>query len=570
MIECEIIHAFLDASPQYVAISYAWGYIGHTRQIQLEGTIIPVAVSLYGALEALRQSSEATLVWADALCIDQQNRIERTQQVQLMTSIYTKAQSVSIWLGPEDEEDDISLAIDLLRSVAGQADSSEQTRDIISSSMRTLDFSPVVSLFERDYWRRLWVVQEVFHARDITVYCGSTRLPWSVYKQASRTFREYKAELDSYLPQDSNDGSGSISRNQFTYSQALVYQGPGSLPDLRAVMSPGEVSLLEVLRICRRKLATDPRDKVFGILGVLPEEVRQEFVADYSLSVKDVYTNVVSYLIKSTGRLDVICNAIQFPLHTSTANLPSYVPDWSHIPWTSALGHYGFSAAGTTKAKCKFLDERRNKLEVSAIYLDTIHNHGIAVGTLCILDHFLMAFLHWRALLLASHDAGEEEEHSFKTQGDFYRTLCLDKVPTAWDKLGMWPTVCDFVFASLIRDQLPHLPLDQELRHCLDAKVDVEPDARGQFVQDNFGRHMMGRCLCLTKEGHIGMGSGFMTPGDVVVVPLGCYTPILLRPEGRHGEYRLVGDVYINEYMRGKAVEQWMSGERELKEYVLH
>jgi hypothetical protein len=61
-----------------------------------------------------------------------------------------------------------------------------------------------------------------------------------------------------------------------------------------------------------------------------------------------------------------------------------------------------------------------------------------------------------------------------------------------------------------------------------------------------------------------------MLPGDVVVVPLGCSTPVLLRLEGTRCEYRFVGDVYINGYMNGRAVEEWNDGKRELRKYVLH
>lgn len=64
----------------------------------------------------------------------------------------------------------------------------------------------------------------------------------------------------------------------------------------------------------------------------------------------------------------------------------------------------------------------------------------------------------------------------------------------------------------------------------------------------------------------MGLGTGFMTAGDIVVVPLGCSTPIILRPEGRNGEYRFVGDVYIHTYMHGKAIEEG----RLKQKYVLH
>ena len=95
-------------------------------------------------------------------------------------------------------------------------------------------------------------------------------------------------------------------------------------------------------------------------------------------------------------------------------------------------------------------------------------------------------------------------------------------------------------------------------------------EASRQFLQKHFGDMMMGRCFCMTEGKLIGMGSSFMLPGDIVVVPLGCSTPVLLRLEGPRGEYRFVGDVYIHGYMRGKAVDQWKYGNREVRKYVLH
>ncbi|KAE9365758.1 hypothetical protein N431DRAFT_429984 [Stipitochalara longipes BDJ] len=565
MIKCEIIHYSLEEPPQYVAVSYAWGDAGDTRNIALEGSLVPIAVSLYGALEALRQKVSSVLVWVDALCIDQQNTNERTQQVRLMTNIYSAAESVAVWLGPED--DDSELAMDLLRKVASEADNQEKISRLISSPTAQRELGAVVSLFERDYWRRLWVVQEIFNATSITVYCGSTKLSWTVYQRASQVFNQHRGDLDYYFPAGRRDRRRST---QFSYSQALVYQGPGSLPDLESYMEMGEGSLLEVLRACRRKLTSDVRDKLFGILGVLPIEVRKEFPADYSLSTKEVYTEIVDYLLKTTERLDVICDAIHFPIHTGSANLPSFVPDWSHIPQTAAIGHkYNFSASGPTKVDCKFVDERLNKLEISAIYLGKISVTGMAVGTLCTSSDYLMAFLHWRAVLLGCLE-NENDDKSQLAQEDFCKTLCLGQIPDEFNTLKQWMTACYHVFASLLRDRLPHLPLDRKLQEYADANVNIKPRARRQFLQKHFGDRMMGRCFCRTEGDRIGMGSGFMLVGDIVVVPLGCSTPILLRKEGTRGEYRFVGDVYINRYMHGRAVDDWESGRKNLAKYVLH
>lgn len=66
------------------------------------------------------------------------------------------------------------------------------------------------------------------------------------------------------------------------------------------------------------------------------------------------------------------------------------------------------------------------------------------------------------------------------------------------------------------------------------------------------------------------MGIGSMLLGDIVVVSLGCSTPVILRPEGTRGEYRFIGDVYIHGYMNGRAVDEWKNNKREMRKYVLH
>ncbi|KAF2650853.1 hypothetical protein K491DRAFT_720384 [Lophiostoma macrostomum CBS 122681] len=571
-IKCEILHASLVNPPQYTAVSYAWGDADEKRKIVLEGATIPVAVSLHGALNAIRDKRDSVLVWIDALCIDQQNRDERTQQVQLMTDIYTKADSVALWLGQEADES--HLAVNMLQEVAANARSSGKLTSLIASSYGKPDLGAVVSLFERDYWRRLWVVQEVFNAKDINVYCGSSVLHWSIYTEASHAFWRHKGDIDHYFPRGASQGkSQQVSMNQFTYSQVLGYQGPSSLPDVGSLMGLGEEALLEVMCACRRKLTFDARDKVFGIIGVLSQEIRSEFPVDYNLSVKEVYINVVDYMLSTTERLDIICESIHFPLHTSSVDLPSWVPDWFHIPETTALGRlYAFKASGTTKAAYRFFDERR-KLEISAVYIDTITTHGIAVGTLCTVSDYLMAFLHWRALLLGSYEP-ESDGDDHESQDAFCRTLSLDEVPTGWERSNDWLTACYHVFASLIRERLPRLPLDRELKQYVaedvGASVQIRSEERRQFLQDHFGSRMMGRCFCITEEGLIGMGSGFMAAGDVVVVPLGCSTPIILRPQGSHGEYRFVGDVYIHTFMHGKAVDHLQAGKRQLEKFVVH
>lgn len=134
------------------------------------------------------------------------------------------------------------------------------------------------------------------------VYCGDAVFPWEVYRKAAEAFWD-------------------------TDSDPHVRQGPSSFPDKDALMQLGDASLLEVMRTCRKQLSENPRDKVFGILGLLPVETQREFPVDYSQSVKTVYTDVVDYLISTTDRLDVIRESIHFPINVNNAGLPSWCPD---------------------------------------------------------------------------------------------------------------------------------------------------------------------------------------------------------------------------------------------------
>ncbi len=299
-LKCEIMHASLDTPPEYIAISYAWGDGFDTKRLVLGGATISVAASLHGALKAVRDKEDEVLVWVDGLSIDQQNKDERAAQVMMMSHIFSKAKFVAIWLGPH--ADDSQLAIPLLEEVAKGKMSKKRIRAITNA-----DSAALQTLFKRGYWNRLWVVQEVFLAQEIWVYCGSSQLPWDAYEAASDAFWEH--ESDPHL-----------------------CEGPSSFPNIDSLVGLGPNSLLELLRACRKKLSEDPRDKIFGILGMVPEEIRKYIAVNYEQPVKSLYIDVADQIISSTRRLDVIRESIHFPLHSSSADLPSWCPECKYIP----------------------------------------------------------------------------------------------------------------------------------------------------------------------------------------------------------------------------------------------
>lgn len=340
-VKCEILHRSFADAPSYTAVSYAWGDPSETTKVSIRDELpsafveVNISKSLYRALEALRKKGEDVLVWADALSIDQQNHLEKNEQLSLMADIYKKAQYVAVWLGPDGDDSDNATALLQEVAVAGRTGAvCTQIKSIFSSRAQDRSLPALAALFERQYWTRLWVVQETFNAAAIFVYCGTSRpLPWDDYQTASRVFQQYKRELEDLFSR----AHTVVSQKRYSYSQILAYSGPGSLPELDPLAGLGDEALLEVLRVCRRKLSSDPKDKVFGVLGLLSKKIRDSFIVDYGKSVKDVYTEAASFLLITTDCLDVICEAIYFPVYTSSVKLPTWVPDWSYVPSMSAI-----------------------------------------------------------------------------------------------------------------------------------------------------------------------------------------------------------------------------------------
>ncbi|KAI0505832.1 heterokaryon incompatibility protein-domain-containing protein [Xylaria bambusicola] len=558
-IECELFHAPLSQPPSYVAVSYVWGDLDDTVWIRLNGCAFRITSNLHAALKTLLKRPGNAVLWADAICINQRDRTEQSQQVKLMPKIYSSAQEVAIWLGTES--DDSKRALDLLKTITTVAVASAGDHTVIDTVIKSKEcqphFTALVTLFERDYWSRLWVVQEVLNAKRVEVYCGESQLPWTVFQRACQIFQKHESALKAQFPGGLVPGS----RQGFSYAHILSSQGPASLDFLRRVRNVGPESLLEVLHICRKKLTADPRDKVFAVLGILPEHIRRRFPLDYNASIKEVYTNVVAFLLNQTRRVDVICENIYFPIHISNIKLPSWVPDWSNSTQVAALGlTYGFSASRDTNANFRFVDDpKRTRLDLLCMRLDTINSRGVAVGTFCGLDDLLLAFLHWRARSLQMSVATDKHYKTQELRDEaFCRTLNFGQ-PSEWNTPSRWMQVCYHVFACLLGDRLPQIPLDDELQQHANLDLGIAPERRRGIIMDNCASAMMGRCFFTTHGGLVGMASGVIETGDVVCVPFGCSTPVVLRPEGGSRKHKFISDAYVDGFMYGKALELYQT-----------
>jgi hypothetical protein len=101
---CTLDTLSLDEGPAYRALSYTWGVTKHKKHIYLNGKSFLINRNLYDALKRLRSEQYRQTYWIDMLCIDQKDANERSEQVELMPDIYTKAKNTIFWLA--DTEND--------------------------------------------------------------------------------------------------------------------------------------------------------------------------------------------------------------------------------------------------------------------------------------------------------------------------------------------------------------------------------------------------------------------------------------------------------------------------------
>ena len=105
----------IDPGP-FEALSYVWGRHHSWDTIAVDGKLVKLTTTLAVMLRRLRHPDQPRVIWADQICINQEDLIERSQQVRHMNSVYQKASRVLVWLG-DDTTGHAEKAFDLIRSL---------------------------------------------------------------------------------------------------------------------------------------------------------------------------------------------------------------------------------------------------------------------------------------------------------------------------------------------------------------------------------------------------------------------------------------------------------------------
>lgn len=167
----------------YEAISYTWGSLRLDNTTSVDGCEVDVTANLHRCLWRLRSSTAPRRLWCDYLCITQSDLGEKAQQVQIIGSIFSCATIVLIWLG-EHADGSEHLFHDWAEPrkplrcwpFRSSAYKSWEAAYRVAATERAWQW---LHFWQRSYWRRTWIIQELKLAKRIIVHVGCNAMDWS-------------------------------------------------------------------------------------------------------------------------------------------------------------------------------------------------------------------------------------------------------------------------------------------------------------------------------------------------------------------------------------------------------
>lgn len=549
--------------PKFEALSYVVGRHDHSKSagITHRGVVtqLPISKTLETVLIILRRKNMDRMLWIDAISINQNDQAERSAQIKKMGQIFHAASNVCIWLGPASVEEQSRDAIEFIPKMLDFKTLDQTLKDKINKPL----WLALSRLMARDWWQRRWMVQEMALARTATVYCGSSRVPWSDFAAAADIFESRWLEIREALGWESAEELGDVhvpGASSLVSISSGVFQ-KDSLGNIQRRCFDLE-TLIAILPIFA---VTEPLDSVYSILSLgrdTYELKNLNIPLDYTLSPKRVFVSVVEHIVNVSESLDVICR----PWAPNGA-LPSWIPTVDKYAYTrrhdgqyerenanSLVGLPGrpiYSASGRRSypegVQVEWTGDQP-ALRVRGCTLGVIGE----VGDRCVNGNIPR---DW-------HSMGQWDRNQGQVPDAYWRTIVADRglhgeQPPAWFR-----DVCTHCFQqNTLRDvdtsRLMRRLKSSHAREWL-RRVQVTIWNRRLFQAD------LNDSLCLPV---LGLGPAEARSGDFIVILQGCSVPVILRQSMTGtapdiNSWTLVGACFVHGRMDGEFSFERSYGER--------
>jgi hypothetical protein len=406
-------------------------------------------------------------------------------------------------------------------------------------------------IWNRAWWRRIWVIQEYIAAGRIRFFCGNAHV---TSEEMWLTATLYRAYTNHYLNQSLEV------EDDKCLPAFMVYDPPKIIEfrhDCKAQLSGR--SLLSILKIVHGLVQilppSDPRDNVYSLLGLAADTLG--VIPDYTKSLEDVLIETTKAILAG---VEGTCVLVCCNLSRSSLDLPSFAIDW-RVALDSqlySLEHLSIYHCSKRSADVTFRSTTSNKLvlkdlqiRLTGLRLSNVYRITISLGDVERQVRTLMG-------------EGAENVKNLKAMlwqewiKVGYNFLCA--LPQKIAPPDAFATIEDMVFTFghsmgvTNRTELKKAvmtALEGEFERAIQswshqvwlARFDViyryrSPEAR-LFVTDN---------------GFVGHISSPVQPRDHLVALNGCNVPFVIR-EVESGVYRLVGPCVVPRLLRGELPE---------------
>ncbi|TKA67605.1 hypothetical protein B0A55_09782 [Friedmanniomyces simplex] len=553
----------------YDALSYTWGDGARTKFISCNGRRLAVTPALLEALQRFRDKDGVVTLWIDQICICQERVKERNQQVQMMGDIFRSARKVVVWLGEhyDDSKLGMQLANQLRHIVRHQNVNELQAGELDAHGLPGRGhkkWKALAAVLRRPWFWRTWVVQEVVLNPNVELVLGANMLTWDDLESIvgllegpiPKIWQLDQAFSTAELP------FSRINRIRLRHRRLITTPTtPTPSSNILTDVWPDESrtsiendqaddpELLDLLLMSRGLGATDPRDKVYALLGL----GKHEIVPDYQTSPEDVFIEFAQHQIgsvtdlrsrkeRSGAEVNVSEREVRRAMvmlscagrQNQERSLPSWVPDWTvnlaSRPLIFGLGER-YSAGGSKLGMFDY--DFDVGLQLSGVLLDTVHHVGSALLDFDIPgDPHTLISNWWREAQQIAL------ERIARSPGS---TLYLDAFEAMRRRLHM----CKhgyYVGESRSRR-----------RGSLLDDADLVTDAAHDAVSTLTLGPTRGRVMFASSTGFLGLVPHGTREGDVVFVIRGADVPYILRQYG-HG-YELIGEAYVQGAMGGEGLE---------------
>ncbi|KAK2043676.1 hypothetical protein LZ31DRAFT_585115 [Colletotrichum somersetense] len=565
---CDLVTVDLESNPSYKALSYVWGDPSIPAEITCSGFRRPVTVSLFDGLRRLRHPARLETAWADAICINQSDNNEKAYQVNLMGLIYDRATEVVN--GTHMTQGVLPGAFLTLTDQDGQKSALfpvNQRKNNLEQILKAQHLIAIKEPFLLPWFTRVWVLQEVGLATEATAFWGDSHIAFREIAMFIH-FAMTDENMNFILGQDIQDIISGPPYYAF-WSVWSTYNKKDSwvsrCPPLQAFanqqVAECQIDFLVVLEASRRFSATNALDHVFAFLGhpkALVTATNQLLVqADYNIALEDLHVVVASRLAEMSLNFLVQVQNQPFNLDPG-CNDPSWVPKWdvNHDEAPNAFWEAWDASLRVTKRPTFSARLSGFRLHVSALLFDTVAEYTNVMkkadfdlsssgpGTLIENCWDLTA----KAAKTHPHVYGDDELLSFAlTLVCHYRRTQTDREEYS-DLVALFVRFCPIYSGSLWK-KLERFGISFTHVH------------REGHVGKQFQHYGTNRRFFVSERGYWGLGPSLMRKGDVCAILFGADVPIILRPCGGKGQYRLVGQAYINGAMYGENVEKWEEGD---------